>query len=278
MGAPFVLAFVNKKETFMRIIKSLSSKAEELFVGIARLIFLMSLLFIGVSCGKGNPVNNNNAAETGTVSDIDGNIYKTIKIGNQVWTVDNLRTTKYNDGKPIPYVTDNNAWAALTTPGYCYHNNTANAYRRKKYGALYNWYAVDTKKLAPAGWHVPTDAEWDFLQNYLIANGYNWDGTATGNKIAKSMAAQADWIVSKARGAIGNDSTRNNRSGFSAFPSNYRYYIGYFSTIDESGYWWSASEFFASDASFRFLYYDSDSLVKYNYDKSCGLSVRLVKD
>ena len=120
-----------------------------------------------------------------TVKDADGNVYTTVKIGNQVWTVENLRTTKYNDGSAIPLVTDSAAWVNLTTPGYCYYNNTTNADSIKKYGALYNWYAVDTKKLAPAGWHVPTDAEWDTLQNYLIANGYNWDGTTDEQQDSK---------------------------------------------------------------------------------------------
>src|SRR4030043_168747 len=129
---------------------------------------------------------------SGTVTDADGNVYQTVKIGNQVWTVENLRTTKYDDGSAIPLVTDSAAWAALTTPGFCYYNNTTNADNIKKFGALYNWHAVNTKKLAPKGWHVPTEAEWITLENYLIANGYNWDGTKTENKIAKSMAAKTD--------------------------------------------------------------------------------------
>ena len=131
----------------------------------------------------------------GTITDFDGNGYQAVKIGNQVWTVENLRTTKYNDGTAIPYVTDSAAWVNLTTPGYCYFNNMVNADSIRKFGALYNWYAVDTKKLAPAGWHVPTDAEWDTLENYLIANGYNWDGTTDSNKIAKSLAAKTDWYT-----------------------------------------------------------------------------------
>ena len=108
------------------------------------------------------------------ITDIDGNVYHTVKKGNQLWTVENLRTTSFNDGRPIQLVTDNVTWASLTTPAYCWYNN--DIYNKSKYGALYNWYAVDTKKLAPKGWHVPTDVEWDILQDYLIANGYNSDG------------------------------------------------------------------------------------------------------
>ena len=97
----------------------------------------------------------------------------------------------------------------------------------KKFGALYNWYAVNTLKLAPKGWHVPNDAEWDTLQNYLTTNGYNWDGTTKENKIAKALAARTDWAFSKDSGAIGNDLTKNNRSGFSALPGGSRNYGGH---------------------------------------------------
>ena len=215
---------------------------------------------------------------TGSVTDIDGNVYTTVKIGNQVWTVENLRTTKYNDGTAIPLVTDSAAWKSLIAPGYCYYDNTANADSIKKYGALYNWYAVDTKKLAPKGWHVPTDADWTILQNYLIANGYNWDGTKTENKIAKSMAAKADWKTGVDAGTIGNDLSKNNRSGFSALPGGSRDYFGYFYDFGIRGYWWSASEIDASNACYRRLLCGLVHLSRVILDKSCGFSVRLLRD
>jgi len=215
---------------------------------------------------------------TSSVTDIDGNVYTTVKIGNQVWTVENLRTTKYNDGTPIPLVTDSAAWGKLTTPGYCYYDNTTHADSIKKYGALYNWYAVDTKKLAPKGWHVPTDAEWTILQNYLIANGYNWDGTKTDDKIAKSMAAKTDWKTGVDAGTIGNDLAKNNRSGFSALPGGYRDYSGSFYDFGIRGYWWSASEIDASNACYRRLLCGNGHLNRSLLDKSCGFSVRLFRD
>ena len=240
------------------------------------------LVFAVVCCallavtGGYEPVSADN--DTGTVTDIDGNVYKTVKIGNQVWTVENLRTTKYNDGTPIPLVTDGAAWAALTTPGYCYYNNTTNADSIKKYGALYNWYVVNTKKLAPKGWHVPTVAEWDTLQNYLIANGYNWDGTTTGNKIAKSMAAQTDWKTDTNPGATGNDLFKNNKSGFSALPGGWRFFIGFFNLFGRFGVWWSATELDASTACDRRLGFDDGTLGRGVLSKSCGFSVRLLRD
>jgi uncharacterized protein (TIGR02145 family) len=210
----------------------------------------ISLLVVGISCN--NPVSGNNNNSAGTVTDADGNVYQSVKIGNQVWTVENLRTTKYNDGTAITKITDSAAWAniyydTLTTPAYCYYNNTTNTDNIKKFGALYNWYAVNTGKLAPAGWHVPSDAEWDTLQNYLIVNGYNCDGTTTNNMVAKALSAKTDWESSTTPGTIGCDLTKNNRSGFSALPGGYRTLSGTFRAQGRLGYWRSTTEVDASD-------------------------------
>ncbi len=219
----------------------------------------------------------------GTMTDIDGNIYNTIRIGNQEWTVENLRTTRLNDGTAIPNVTDDAAWSALTNPGYCLYNNDGS--NKMVYGALYNWYAVNTSKLAPKGWHVPTDAEWDTLQNYLIAHGYNWDGTTTGNKIAKSLAAKTDWIVISDTaafkipvGGVGKHPGRNNISGFSALGSGYRCDKD---NYDQSvaAYWWSATEADKSNTSGRLIDVWTDDLVRFRaWPKNWGFSVRLVRD
>ena len=214
----------------------------------------------------------------GTVKDTDGNVYHTVKIGNQVWMVENLRTTRYNDGLAIPHVTDSTKWVALTTPGHCFYDNTSNVDSIKEYGALYNWYAVDTKKLAPAGWHVPTDKEWTILEKYLIANGYNWDGTTEGNKVAKSLASTTDWETSTCEGEIGNDLAKNNSSSFSALPGGSRTNYGDFFKIGSYGYWWSATESDASLAYSRYLGCGNVDLSRSNYYKSCGFSVRLVRD
>lgn len=213
-----------------------------------------------------------------TMSDGEGNVYKTVSIGSQVWTVENLRTTKYNDGTDIPHVTDGDQWSDLTTPVYCWYDNSTDPAEQEKWGALYNWYAVNTGKLAPEGWRVPTYAEWDTLQNYLIANGYNWDGTTSGNKIAKSMATQTDWTSTTTTGGIGNDPSKNNVSGFSAFPGGRRNDDGNFGLIGLYGFWWSATEYIASSAFYRLLAYNDEYLINgYGY-KVYGFSVRLLRD
>jgi uncharacterized protein (TIGR02145 family) len=244
--------------------------SNEFFIGIICLFFLTS-----VTCTK-DPVGLGPGPDT--VTDCEGNVYQTVKIGSQVWMSENLRSTKYNDCSAIPLVTDNAAWYYRTTPGYCYYNNMTNADSIRKFGVLYNWYTIDTKKLAISGWHVPTDAEWDTLLNYMIAHKYNWDGTTTGNKIAKSLASSTDWVSDTTHGTIGNDLTLNNRSGFSALPGGSRLdYDGTFVGIGKYGYWWSAGDQWG--AWYRGLCFAYVDLRNYgsNY-KSCGFSVRLVRD
>jgi uncharacterized protein (TIGR02145 family) len=126
-------------------------------------------------------------ASAGTVTDTDGNVYQTVRIGNQIWTVENLRVARFNDGTAISLDTSTATWDSLwikgiTIPAYCYYNNMTNTDSITKWGALYNWYAVNTGKLAPKGWHVPTDSEWEVMQNYLVINGYNYDRTTDTTK------------------------------------------------------------------------------------------------
>ena len=217
------------------------------------------------------------------LTDIDGNAYLTMKIGNQIWTVENLRTTKFNDGTSIPMVDGIEEYDGLTsyinhnTPAYCWYYNDIN--NKNKYGILYNWHTVNTGKLAPKGWHIPSDAEWTVLEGYLIDNGYNSDGMRKGNKIAKSLAAKIDWISASDLFSIGNDLSKNNQSGFSALP------VGW---LDEDGFvygqglraaWWSTTEGGLSHHAFyRDLNYYRDNLSRSYTSRSCGFSVRCLKD
>jgi uncharacterized protein (TIGR02145 family) len=216
-----------------------------------------------------------------TMIDADGNVYTTVKLGKQVWTVENLRTTKLNDGTPIPFITDGSEWQTCedsARPAYCwYGNDSAN---KKTYGGLYTWFAVNTGKLAPKGWHVPTDTEWTELENYLVENGHNWNGTDEGRKVAKSMAATTGWVSNNDSGTVGIDISKNNRSGFSALPGGFRLERGDFFDVGYHAYWWSATEYDASFAWRRSLYYDKNNLIRNHSTlrKGCGFSVRLLKD
>lgn len=219
-------------------------------------------------------------AGAGTVTDADGNVYQTVKIGTQEWMAENLRVTKYNDGTPIPFDTTGPGWWNATTPKFCYYNNTANAAGIKKFGALYNGYVVNPanpKKIAPAGWHLPTDAEWDALQNYLISKGYNWDGSTSGNKVGKSLTAETDWSRDSIAGAIGCDLTKNDRSGFSALPGGQRDLNGAFGGKGSFGYWWSATGD-ASNAGYRYLFCPYNFLGANTVNRSGGIAVRLLRD
>lgn len=215
---------------------------------------------------------------TGGVQDIDGNVYKTVTIGNQVWMAENLKTTKYSNGQSIPNVIDTTSWSNLSTGAWCNYNNDASngAY----YGKLYNWYAIsDNRNIAPIGWHVPTDAEWTTLENYLIANGYNYDGTTTDNKITKALAATTDWITYSDVGVIGNDLTKNNKSGFSALPAGMIFWSdGVFWNLDNIAYWWTATLYDSANAWMRGMGSNDSEMARFHYARNNGLSVRCVKD
>jgi uncharacterized protein (TIGR02145 family) len=218
----------------------------------------------------------NGTVTTGSATDYNGNSYKPVTLGTQTWFAENLKTTTYNDGTTIPNVTDGTAWAALTTGAQCDYDNTpANT---TTYGKLYNWYAVNTGKLCPTGWHVPSDAEWTTLQTYLIANGYNYDGSTSGNYIAKSMASTTGWNSSTNTGAIGNTPSTNNTSGFTALPGGNRYFNGTFYDIGLNGSWWSSTEDDSSGADGRSLGYDDDHLSSYYDYEVSGFSVRCLRN
>ncbi len=213
-----------------------------------------------------------------TVKDIDGNIYKTIKIGDQIWMAENLKTHKLNDGTPIAYVTADATWADMNNlePMMCYYDNDVDNHK-DKYGALYNWYAVNTGKLAPVGWHVPTDADWQKLQDYLIAQGYNYDSSTVDNKIGKALAATSGWDFDPTSGNIGNDQASNNKSGFTGLPSGLRSFTGDYHFSSGAGSWWSSSK--GNNLASCFSLYNNDQMLSADFaDAHCGLAVRCVKN
>jgi uncharacterized protein (TIGR02145 family)/uncharacterized repeat protein (TIGR02543 family) len=210
------------------------------------------------------------------IRDIDGNTYTEVKIGNQVWMVENLKTTKYNDGSEIPMVAGNTDWGALSSPGYCWYANDIS--NKEPYGALYNWHAVNTGKLAPAGWRVSGYADWIELRDFLISNGYNYDGTTTDNKIAKSLASTSLWGSNNGAGAIGNVLSQNNRSGFNGYPNGFRGSpSGTFDKLGAVSNWWTTTENGANATRFG-MATELITLYVENDDKRYGFAVRCIRN
>jgi uncharacterized protein (TIGR02145 family) len=189
------------------------------------------------------------------MKDKNGKTYKTVKIGKQEWMAENMN-----------YATSRGSWY--------YDNNPANG---EKYGRLYEWETACT--VCPDGWHLPSDAEWAQLIDYLVTHGYNYDSTTVGNKVAKSMAATTDWNASSKPGTVGNDLSANNRSGFSALPGGFRYYDGHFRNLGYLGFWWSSTKDPNSEDVYRYAYYLSNNSSGRDFVSSWfGASVRCVRD
>lgn len=206
-----------------------------------------------------------------SVKDVDGNRYKTVKIGNQVWMSENLRTTRYNDGSTIPQVTRYRDWADLSKPAYCWYNN--DSVHKEAYGALYNWHAVETGKLCPEGWHVATDEEWNGLLTFLTGEG---NEEPVGNALKE--AGTAHWRSPNA--------DASNSSGFTALPGGYRDFKGPFNLLRADAYWWTSTEsnwYNSSDSASKISFYwslhykDADLLRSATY-KSFGFCVRCLMD
>jgi len=238
------------------------------------LIYLVAVAGIFVmltsSCKKSKD-SSDPTPEVGQPKDIDGNVYTIVTIGSQVWMAENLKTTRYRNGDSIPNVRSATAWNSLTTGAYCnYNNDTTNS---RKYGRLYNFYAVsDSRKIAPVGWHVASDGEWNTLKTYVLANLGN------SGSYAKAIAAKTDWGSSTQPAAIGNDLTLNNSIGFTALPAGFRWNNGTYAYIGVVGYWWSSTESGAGSAFLRMLNVDSINELKASDLKTLGFSVRCVRD
>ena len=202
----------------------------------------------------------NPAVTYGTLTDQDNVTYKTVNIGTQTWMAENLRTTKYNDGTSIPNITEDAEWIELSTGAYCNYNNTTSEDTITAYGRLYNYYAVETNKLCPQGWHVPTDSEWKILRDYSGGDEY------AGKKLKERGYTHWQYVVNV---------DGQNSSGFTALPGGYRAWNCI--SFGKLGTWWCST-----DTEYGFVGYvmeaHTDNMLRFNFSKDTGLSVRCLKN
>ena len=218
------------------------------------LIITVVMLFVCTGCKK-----EENKPEN-IVSDVEGNDYFTVVIGEQVWMAENLRTTKYSNGNIILNVSDNTQWSNLSDGALSNYENNDTYVRT--YGGLYNWYVVNNvHKICPTGWHVPSDADWTELITFL--GGEN----IAGGKLKET--GETHWF--------GNIST-NNDYGFSALPGGFRGENGFFGNMGDVGFWWSSSEVDSESAGYKSMVSWSDGIYSGTNSKKYGKSVRCIKD
>jgi uncharacterized protein (TIGR02145 family) len=229
---------------------------------------LATMLLLAISCKKENAFVTNKTSAPALATDTnETGKYTSINIRGQKWMTTNLAVTHYRNGDPVPHIQDARKWSKLTTGAWCWYNNDSAT--GAVYGKLYNWYAVhDPRGLAPAGWHIPSEAEWDTLSAH-----FGGDRKA-GGKLKDTGTIQAGtglW-----RDPNGN---ATNKSGFTGLPGGVRDYDnGLFYNIGLYGYWWSSTEDNNSYAFGCELYYLNGRFFRYNLIKGGGFSVRCIRD
>lgn len=226
---------------------------------ILQFIVLITLLFLIIA---GLTVNNKHTM-AGKVTDIDGNIYRTIIIGNQEWMRENLKTTTFNNGIDITHLSDSD-WTRTNSPAFSWYNNEEKNY--ETFGALYNWYTVESGKLCPSGWQVPSDEEWSKLIEF-----------AGGEEIAGGKLKIIDtnyWDII--------DKENTNKLNFSALPGGYRYghYWSSAEYMDKgiNGYWWTSTDFTHTHAWSRTIHFVNPRVYRSYFEKNDGFSVRCIKN
>ena len=242
-------------------LKRFAPKLPDCVVDLKTLFFLAAaLLIIMAGCKKTTP--HFYPVAPVVVYDIDSNAYHTVTIGSQAWLVENLRTTRYRNGDSISLVTDSAGWAATTTGAYCnYWNLMANV---ADYGRLYNGHAVsDSRNIAPAGWHIPSEEEWTTLTNFLGGE------IVTGGKLKE--AGFDHWAIP--------NTGASNLTGFTALPAGYRNEAGWFGNQHFSAIFWSSTLYDSNHMWYRYMYYNYGGMYKdFYHDVQHGFSVRCVYD
>jgi uncharacterized protein (TIGR02145 family) len=246
-----------------------------------KLFLALTVICVSVACKKETSTTNSNTNgitndTTKTtnqptsgfgpnIKDIEGNSYKTVYIGTQQWMAENLKVSKYNDGTQIPNVTNREEWSNLTSGAWTYYDN--DAVNNLKYGKLYNWFGISpttngNKNICPTGWHVPSDAEWTVLINYLGGE------SVAGGKMKEEGITS--WNNPNIDG--------NNKSLFTGLPGGIRDDDGDFDDIGDDGNWWSSSEYNTESAWYNYLEVDGGDAEKSHNNKKDGISVRCLKN
>lgn len=210
-----------------------------------------------------------------TITDVDGNLYRTVQVGEQCWMAENLKTTKYNDNTIIQVVVDNNEWKDLAAGACCVYGNEVSY--KDDYGMLYNYYAIESGKLCPEGWHVATDNEWKTLEGFAdseiemndaVWNSDGWRGSDAGKKLKTTDV----WYS-------GTDEQGTDNFGFGAVPAGQRNADnGVFERINEWGLWWSAKNDNEPNVYRRHMSNHEDNIARFPSNPVSGYSVRCVKN
>lgn len=225
--------------------------------------FAAAVLFILVclSAGCGQNSSGDRKPNSERITDADGNVYSSVVIGSQVWMALNLRTTRYNNGDPVPLVTDDAEWENTGEGAFCYYSNDKKY--GKTYGILYNWHAVsDSRGICPPGWHIPSDEEWQVLSDFLGGD------KVAGDKMKETGTRH--WAEPNA-GA-------SNVSGFTALPAGGRDEYGKFIVDRYGSHWWSTTVSGSVDVRVRSIYFGYGSIMTDEYSPNNGFSVRCLKD
>ena len=202
------------------------------------------------------------AGQGGILDDVIlNNVYKTVTIGTQTWMAENLRTTRFSDSTAIPLVKDEARWAGLTSSGYCWYKNDEDAFK-PTYGALYNWYTINTGKICPIGWHVPDDSEWTQLTTYLGGD------YIAGGKLKETGSTY--WVEP--------NTGATNETGFTALPGGNRRYDGFFSGPAGNGNWRTSSEYDDNQVWYRYIFYHSGYIYRNITNMQAGYSVRCISE
>jgi uncharacterized protein (TIGR02145 family) len=221
-------------------------------------VFSSFILTLLSGCKKDDPV-----IEYGSITDIEGNIYKTISIGTQTWMAENLRTIHYSNGDPVQNISDDLQWTEQTTGAFCWYNNDESLFK-DTYGALYNYYTVtDYRKICPSGWRIPTKADCEKLGSFL-----------GGDKIAGEKLKEAGTALWYSP----NEECANDKSGFSARGGGSRNAGGAFEYIRQLAVFWTSSSARSTDAYFYFLVFETSGFYTSPADKKYGCSVRCIKE